>query len=238
MYLTYGNTLTFTAGEAWPVFFGQQRRYNPRGMAQSVVKTMQVEGTIIASGQAAINTRVGQILTALELEGGSAIFHMDTGADTHIALPSAGSRGVRILQNTLTMEEGKAHFATGLPFSITFEAEYPIADLDPYVEYQETITRAGTGGPRKVWQELDFGVSIEQIVSTNTPVTYTQQGFAVGASGYPPFPPAIYGYDDPDNSISYDAPQRDGLVYINFPIRWNYRKTVQGNQGLQPPNYP
>ena len=87
-------------------------------------------------------------------------------------------------------------------------------------------------------QELDSGECIEQTVSTNTPVVYIQQGVAVGASGYPPFPSPLYGIDNPDVSQFYDTPEVSGLSFINWPIRWNYRKTSTTNQGLAPPTYP
>lgn len=237
MQLKYANFL-FSAGEAYPAFFGQRRVYNNRGRAQSLVKRIDVRGEIIAVGQLAINTRIGQILDALSLEGGSVAFLMDSGAETHIRMPAAGSRGVRIVENTLSEEEGRAHFATGHPFSIAFEAEYGIADSDPYVQYEETITKIGNGGQRTVIQELDTGQPVEQVVATNTPVVMLQDGFAVGASGYPPFPVPIYGVDNPDVSVSRSTPQLNGTTYTNFPIRWSYRKTLTADTGLTGPNYP
>lgn len=237
MYLQYDN-FSFNPGEAFPAFFGQQRRYNQRGRAQSVVKRLQVQGEIVANGQDAINTRAGQILSALELEGGTVVFKKDGGGDTHIKLASAGSFGVRILQNTLEMQEARAHFATALPFSITFEAEYPVSDGDPIVDYRETIGHIGTGGPRHVFQELDEGAPVEQWVSTHSPVTIIQQGFSVGYSGYLTFPEPLYpaAVDQPDGYQHFrDNPEVSGLAFINWPIRWSYRMTLSY---LPPVNAP
>lgn len=237
MYLRYSN-FAFSTGEAFPSFFRQIRRYNQRGRAQSIIKTVQVQGEVIATSQAGCESRVAQILTALELEGGSVDWIDDTGQQTHISLPSVGSYGVRILENTLTMEEAKAHWATGVPFQVTFEAEYGISDGDRYVFYQETIGKIGNGGPRIVIQELDNGPPIEQIVSTHTPVQMVQQGTAVGARAYPPFPVPIFGCDSTEQVQFYDTPEVNGLVYENYPIRWSYRKTLNTAPSLVPPNFP
>lgn len=237
MQLKYANFL-FQPGEAYPAYFGQRRVYGPRGRAQSLVKRVDVRGEILANGQTSINTRVGQILSALALEGGEVVFLKDDGSDTHIKLPAAGARGIRIVENSLTMEEGKAHFATALPFAMAFEAEYAIADGDPYVSYQETITKIGNGGPRTIIQELDYGPPVEQVVATHTPVTIVQQGVAVGASGYPTFPVPLFGSDAPDESRSYETPEISGYAATNFAIRWSYRKTFTNNPSLVAPYYP
>jgi len=138
----------------------------------------------------------------------------------------------------LGLVEGKALFATALPFSITFEAEYPISDGDGLVVYQESITQIGNGGPRTVVQELDSGACIEQTVSTHTPVVMQQQGFAVGAFAYPTFPHPIYGVDNPDMARTYEAAEINGTTGTNFPIRWNYTKTLPYAPTLIAPGVP
>jgi hypothetical protein len=232
MYLTYG-TFAFNTGETLVSFFGQARRYNQRGWAQSKVLRMVVEGEIVASGQAAINTRMAAIQDALAVEGYTVAFRFDSGAETRYKLDGPSSRGVRILELAFQQQEGKAHFATGLPFTITFEAEYGISDLDPYVSFQETVGRIGNGGPRVVWQELDYGEPVPQTVSTNTTVTIVQQGTAVGASGWPPFPRPLWEpIDNPEESVFSDSPELDGLAYVNWPIRWSYRTTLNYHPGI------
>lgn len=237
MKLRYGS-FTFDFAECLVPYFGIQRRYNDRGAAQAIVKRMVVDGEIIASGQDAINARAALILNALALEGGTVVLLKDDGSETVYKLDGPTSRGVRILENSLLQQEGKAHFATGLPFSITFEGEYTISDGDTLISYNETITRIGTGAARSVLVELDSGQPQEQWTSTHSPITVIQSGEAVGALSYPAFndpifPDALRGPEDYQTSTS--APRRDGFSVVDWPIHWSYRMTLPNSVGIPHP---
>lgn len=213
--------------ECMVTFWGGSTIYNARGKPQYLRKRMVVEGEIVANGSTAIAARVKEIQDAYAVPGGSATLHGTAGAYT---LSSAGSvSGVRIVQApTFFQQDGKAHMATGLPFSVVLEADYLINDGDPLVSYSETITHIGTGGPRRATLELDNGEPIEQIVSTHTPVTIIQAGEAVGSAGYPSINQPIFPtqVDLPDGlQISTSAPRLEGNVYVDWPIRWAYRMT-------------
>jgi|GEM_PF-6580968 len=223
--------------EAMPETFTVQRRYNARGFAQTLVKTMVVRVDIIKTSQATVHARLVQWRDALELEGGSARFILDGGGDSIYSLPSAGSRGVRILNNDFWTEDGKAHYATGHPLRVTFQAEYLISDSDPYVHFRESVTKIGNGGPRYVMQELDGGTPIQQIVSLTTPVVVIQAGEAIGAAAYPPIPSSMFpGFlDNPEEAISRESARRDGPSLVDWPIRWQYRHTLNFNPGVISP---
>jgi hypothetical protein len=239
MLFQYGSFVSETA-EALPEAFSVQRVYNPRGRAQLVRKTLVVRVDIVKTSQATVHARLVQWRNALELEGADAKFILDAGGDSIYSLPSGGSRGVRILQNDFWTEDGKAHYATGHPLRVTFQAEYTVSDLDPLVHFRESITRIGNGGPRYVMQELDFGTPIQQVVSDQTPVIVIQAGEAVGAAAYPnayvpaPLYPAYL--DNPDEAISTESPRIDGLTPTDYAIRWQYRMTLNFNPGFLIPS--
>ena len=225
MYIKYG-PFQFNEGEAWPTSLTQGRQYNPRGRAQLLRKRLSIRGLVRVTGQSAITTRVDQILAALSAEGFSAGFYQDDNSPTSFYLDGPSSRGVRIVENSLLAEEGKAHYVNALPFSITFEADYGINDGDNLVIYSETITRIGNGGPREVVTELDSGVPYVETVSTHTPVIVVQQGNAVGASSAPSPPVPIFGVDSAEDVQSYGRPRLDGVVFTDYQTRWSYRKTL------------
>lgn len=238
MILQYGG-FPFQNAEVTPTFFGQWRIYNQRGRAQLLRKRMTIEGEIIADGQAAINARMGQIQSAFALEGGTCVLLTDAGAETNYRLDSSAVSGVRIIEGpSFHIQDGKAHFATGLPFSITLEADYLVNDGDSLVSWSERVTRIGNGGPRVATIELDNGLPIRQIVSASTPVQIIQSGEAVGATTWPNFPGAIFPayLDNPEEAEGSDAPRTNGLGFLDFPIHWQYRHTLPYNPGTIRPN--
>lgn len=229
---------SFQDAECLPVFYGRARTYNARGRAQFIVKRLTIEGEIIAATQALIDARVREIENALAVEGGTAVLLLDSGAESAYKLDGGSSvSGVKIIDGpNFPQEEAKAHYATGQPFNMTFEAEYLISDFDPLVSFSESITKIGNAGPRVVWPELDNGQSIPQIVSTHTNVTIIQAGSAVGVSGYPfaYAPPPIFpqNLDNPDETTTVESPQLTGLGFQNFTLNWVYRMTLNANPGI------
>lgn len=237
MVFQYGS-FAFLNGECLVTFFGRQQRINSRGVPQTNVYTMVVEGEIIASGQAAIDTRARLIADRLSLNGGTAVLKTDDGNETVYYLGSANARYVRVTNISFLQQEGKAHFATGLPFSFTIEAEYGLTSFDDLVSYEERITRIGTGGQRRVWPEVDVGTAQEQIVSTNSNVFVVQSGSAVGAHGYPfftnpLFPSGIGGPEDYQTTLG--TPRKENGVFFDYPISWNYRMTLPAGGSVPPP---
>lgn len=233
MIVKYGS-FSFDDNETMVSAFRAVRIYNQRGLPAVIRRQMVIEGEIIAANTAAIDARVQQIRSAFAIDGAAAGLYQSDGTPTQFQLPTAGSLGgVRIVEEpSFSLDDGRAHYATGLPFRVVLEADYPEVGGGGLVAYNETITRIGNGGPRRLTIELDNGVPAEQIVSTNTPVVILQSGEAVGFSAYPAFnTPILPAYVDlPDGYVtSAGAPQLSGTVFINYPIRWQYRMTLPTN---------
>lgn len=233
-----GSSFESETAECLPEHFSQRRVYNQRGRAQTLVKTLVVRFDVVKTSQATIHARLQQLESAFALEGGEAKFVLDDGANSIYHLP-VGSRGVRIVDNTLWTEDGKAHYVTGHPARITFQAEYTVDDADPLTHFDQTITRIGNGGPRRVQLDLDIGEPAEQIVSTHSSVFFIQTGECVGHLTYqwvflpPPIFPAYL--ENPEESVSVSTPRWDGLRQVDYPFRWQYRMTLPFNPGNQIP---
>jgi hypothetical protein len=218
-------------------FFGQARQYNARGRAQTLRKRMVVEGEIIGASTAAIDARVAAIKAAYSIEGGTARLLDASGNATAYVLESNAISGVRIVEGpTFFQQEGKAHFVTGLPFQIVLEGDYANSDGDTLVSYSENITKIGSGGPRRVMVECDQGLPIEQVVSQNTPIVIVQAGEAVGYLARPNANPPLFAPDQPDGEqINVGTPRKDGINWVDWPIRWAYRTTLASNVNIPLP---
>jgi hypothetical protein len=220
MRLAIGSYL-FENAECLITYNGGQRLYSPRGRATGLLRTWIIEGEILRTTQATIETRRREIENALAIEGNSARLLADDGSTTY-QLDS--QKGVRVLELAWLQEENSAHFATALPFRIRLQGEEVISDGDPLVFYTEEITRIGNGGPRVVWPELQNGPSIPQTTASHTNVTIIQRGEAVGSFAYPFFNPPLFpdNLQNPDEATSRVAPTWDGLALVNHTVRWNY----------------
>lgn len=222
-------------------FFGAARIYNSRGVAHIVRKRMVVEGEIIAATATAINSRVNAIKAAYSVDGSVAVLFTSAGQATDFQLGSGAIAGVKVVEGpTFLAQDGKAHFATGLPFTVALEADYLTGSsiYDGLVSYTESIACIGDGGARRVVIELDSGPPEEQFTSTNTPVTVIQAGEAVGIGSYPSFNSPIFpsALDRPDGyQVVRGTPRRDGYTYLEYPVRWSYRMTLANFTGIPSP---
>lgn len=215
--------------ECLPSFFGQERIFNQRGNAYIKRKRMVIDGEIVANGTSAIDARVSQILNAYSVDGGNVLLTQSDGLPTNFRLGHESISGVRVVEGpSFFTQDGKAHLATGLPFSITLEADY-LESNDVLQFYEERITRIGTGGPRSVTIELDNGPPVKQVVSSHTPIIVVQSGTAVGISvrptpNAPLFPDFMDGPED--NQVTNGSPQMNGGFPMNYMVSWNYRFTL------------
>lgn len=93
------------------------------------------------------------------------------------------------------------------------------------VQWRETVSIQGNGGPRYVWRFPIRGPGIRQLVSTHSLVQATQTGTAVGFLARPLPPVAIWPqYLVNDGSgTSRESPELSGNSYKNFTTTWSYR---------------
>jgi hypothetical protein len=212
-------------GETLVTYFGARRLYTARGFPDRIIKRALVEGEVLATTQAAIESARDTIEAAYAQDGGDAALLTDTGAETY------QMRNCRILELAWLQEEAKAHFATALPFRITIESE-ELASDGGMLSFSESFTRIGNGGPRVVWPELQNGPAIPQTTAANTNVTLIQSGEAVALGGWPlenvPVFPAFL--DNPTDTTSRTINFAD--LRPVYTVRWNYVFTFNRNEPL------
>jgi hypothetical protein len=222
--------------ECMVTHISRRARYTPRGIPINWIVTMTVEGELIASGQTAIDARIREILNAYALDGGTAVLLRDDGSETIYKIDGSVALTNKVIGPTFPAQDFRAHFATGQPFSIAFVAEIPVNHA--VWSYNETITVIGTGGPRVVWPELDNGLAIPQIVSSNTNVIATQSGYAVGVNAMPEYNLPIYpnNIDLPHGyHVTWEAPNYDENGNKFVRVGWDYHFTSNRTGQLPPP---
>jgi hypothetical protein len=226
----YGS-IPFADNSCTPVLLAARTIYSERAKPLMLRKHLVVSGEIIATGQVAIGIQVIAIQNALSLDGGDAFFRPSDSFGPQLGLFNTNSlAGVRVIERpSFTAQDGRAHWATGLPYHMAFEADYPAA-TDGIVSYKEEISTTGNnGGPRQVCLELDVGLPVIQTASESTPIIVLQSGEINGFLGYaavndPIFPNAILAPED--KQITETAPLAYGNAYTNFNRRWSYRMTL------------
>ena len=237
MIITYSG-FGFQDHEAMVTFFGAMRVYNERGRPILFRRRMVVEGEIVGADTDTIDARVAAIRDGISMDGGVCTMYQSDGTRTNFHIGDGSLGGCRIVEGpSFALQEGKAHYTTGLPFSFTLEADYSLGE-DTLVSYQETVTQIGDAGPRRVVVELDNDYAVEQITSMATPVTVIQTGEAVGFLGYPFFNGPLFpeSLDRPDGvQLSRGAPRLQGGTYVDYPVRWSYRMTLPNNVGIPYP---
>lgn len=177
MYFRYGG-YSHPVGEVRVEGYDEDAVIDDRGIVTSTVVTMGLVGTIVANGDVAIDARVAEIQNAYSMDGYDAALILSNGQPSHIAMYNAGSLyGVQVTKKSIRIDPNRAHFATGLPFSITLKAEYGIKGIqNPLLGSSESIEQIGDGGPITIITVLDNGQPIGDTVSPASPVIVTQSG--------------------------------------------------------------
>ena len=240
MYFVYGN-YKHEDHECMVTSFTATRIYNRMGQSEIIRRRMTIAGEIVGADAAAIDERVRQIRLAYTLQGGYAAMFHQSGVPSYLEMPSAGSlSGVRVVEGPTFMQQDKAaHYVTGLPFTVTLECDYVDGGAINYlVDYRERVSMSGTGGPRRITFEVDSGRPIEQVTSTNTPVTMVQEGYAVGMTGWPE-PNQCYAptqLDLPEGyQVSFETPQRHANGWLDYRTSWSYHCTFVESPGFPTP---
>lgn len=204
-----------------------QRRADDR-----IVKTMTIAGDLIPSSatQSAIRSKIESLEAAYNTEGLDAGLYHDDGTKSPHFLDNALSVG-GVTVKSIDYPQGdnprRGEYVTSRRFRIVLEAEYlDTENADGIVDWQESITTRGTGGPRFAVQELDSAPPVIEMVSDYTPVFVTQSGRAIGLSGWlsPPPPIATTGLIIQPSATAIDRghPDRIGNGFLNYPVSWRY----------------
>lgn len=189
MYLYYRG-YWFDNNEA-QITISKRATYNDFGIIQKVTETWSVVGIKQAASQAALTTALDALKAALYYNGGDIGLYLDDQATltTHYIVNSRTLSGTRI--TSLDFPEGAgAEYSTFRTYSFMLEADF-VANLNQnFLEYQESVTFSGNGGPMRIFLDVAQGPPQEQITMQQTTYRATQQGSAKnwGVAPTPPGP--------------------------------------------------
>lgn len=211
------------------------------GNPLTYIHTVSLAGSVDGDTQAGCAASEAVIRAAFSRPYQDFALLLDSGAVSATKLLNAGSiSGVRCMSLSFPNTYGGAEYATLRSFTATLEAEY-LAGVDQLIDYTETVTIVGNGGPRRVMRESLNTEPVEQIVTPRTPVRATQTGRAVGLLGYPdpadPLWPLLL--QNPDVAVTRETPKPGVNSNLEFTISWNYQylsatRLIGGNPALPP----
>jgi len=224
MYIKYG-TFQFEPWEASLANVSIQAHYTPRKFKKSQLVEMTVIGTVVASGQYSVGTRLSQIQTAL-LEDGLdfGLYHDDNTPTVHYIQSSHPNNltGNQVSRKIFPADTG-AEYITGREFSFTISAE--IADFETsLIEYRDSYAATGDCGPIYEWEATREGLLVRQTAPASMQ-SVIHSGYAVTSSAFFT-PPAPY-YAPPFHlshlkEIKYTGPQRYPQSALGYVTEWKY----------------
>lgn len=224
IYVKYGS-YQFPAGLV-DVSLTKTARRSPRGLPQKELWRMSLSGTLIADGQSAINTAIRNLEEAFAVPNQTLAVHLGSGAQSVHKLDAGTSlSGVQIVQPPSFPTGRDAEFATGRTFTIVAESEYAVDGADGYLEWNESISVTGDGGPDYAVRNVMNGEPQLHVIHSRTPVYVTQQGNAVGFLARPLAPPPInWGVRLGARTFgSRQSPKVMGNSLQGYAIRWAYQ---------------
>lgn len=232
MYGTYGS-FTHPDNEITLSSVVAQRVRNQRGFAYVLRKRIQISGVIVldtsgltaTQAQAALRTAINAREAAYSVDGQDFTFRHDDGSlSSHYLSNSTALGGVRVIDRNFPKGD-QAEYASGRTFTVSLEADYPIADGE-LMSFQETLQITGTGGPRTEVIEVLNGPPQKQTVNQQTKVTAVQRGSAIGFTNYPfsfvPGPIAPADEKEDRRPIELVSPTAQNGAFVNFGLKWTY----------------
>lgn len=212
------------------------------GQPLTYVHTINLSGEVEGDTQSECAAAEAAVQLAFSIPYQDFALLLDSGVASPTRLVNGTSiSGVRCLFLNWPNTYGGAEYATLRSFTAVFEAEYLAGTDDMLIDYSESVTVVGNGGPRKVIREAINAPPVEQIVSPNTAIRATQTGQAVGLLSYPspanPLWPAALV--NPDQAVTKETPRPGTGRTLQWPISWNYAyvsavRLVGGNPKLPP----
>lgn len=168
--------------------------FSKRGYLQAIKVMYGLSGALIQQDgdPSALNTKVLALEAAYAIESQPFGLYFDTGLTQPTAHTIALSQtigGTRV--SALDWANGDGTQGVSIRnYSITLECDLP--GTETLLDFQETITVRGNGGPRNVVLENLTAYPQVQQVCAQTKVTATQRGKATGLFGWPAYPGPLW----------------------------------------------
>lgn len=224
-----GSTYSHSQDE---IALGIRRRTNVTdGRAVSQLETWSISGRLISADQSALTTAIQALQTAYSNANGTSLsLYLDDGS-TESAHVLTGDGGV-IITECVGFPEGRlGQYSYFRDYVIEAVAERQLESAsgsNPLVEWTESLSFTGTGGPDHVVIPTRNTAPVVQITSQATATRAIQSGRAVGRYGYllapPPLWPQWFKHKDSQKGISSPKVIGSGSTRekVDFETTWNY----------------
>ena len=196
-----------------------------RGTVEKVVEQWKITGILRDTSSTGLSTKASALQTAYGTNNLDLCLYHSVGVASHLHLnPSEATGGIRVLSVNFPKGAEKGEFANARHYEITVEAIYPNL-VDGLLQFQETITYNGTGGPRYAYIEILNGPPVRQTVCEQTLYRITQSGHAIGLFSYPTIPSPLWPYyeDQTARQTSRSGGQLQGTFYSGYGVQWSYQ---------------
>jgi hypothetical protein len=202
------------------------------GIVISEIETWTIGGRLEAATQSALTAAIAALEAAYTLTGQDIILYENDGTTpSALAMYSANTvGGVIVTKRPSYGAIRNGAYSTWIDYTIQVQAKQQInnGSSNPIVEWTETLSFTGTGGPRHIAMEVRNGQPVVQRVSQATPCRAFQSGRAVGYSSWYLAPPPIWPQwlKHPEVGGSVSTPKIIGSgstrEKVNFETTWNY----------------
>ena len=203
-----------------------QSKRDRRGKPYCRIAILDVEGMLFGSDSQAIKREAEQLKDALEAGTSDIVLYDAQNRATGVALRAKDAVGGFIANEDIRYTEvNGSQWETLLSFTFRSTAEFAMDGIRPgtTIEFQERVSRIGTGGPRETQQEVLTGETVRVRLVERTKCLTVQSGFAVGFGDFPAYPGATWPrwLQNPDVAVSMTG----GIGYGNMEYRvdWEYK---------------
>lgn len=193
-----------------------------------MVYTANMTGEVHGDTQADIRTAIIALQGAYSIQNQPwGLYHDDGTTSAHYLGTQSLVRPLRVVQPPSFPDSDGAEYATKRTYSIQLEAEYFWDGTPQVLEWSESVSITGTGGPIKVVVPTLIGNPIQQQLTNTSVVRAVQQGSAVGWTAYPTeaVPPPYwpqYELVHLRENATQSGVRSSGFVATQFPLSWKY----------------
>lgn len=205
-----------------------------RNRRRSIVEQWTIWGIKHAASQSALTSALNTMRDAYAIDDQDLLFYDNSGAlTTHGVRVSETLHGVKVRRlDFVSMGAGRFgvgagdDYVTRKKFRLVIQAEVADSSAENLLEYRESVTQYGTGGPRRLWVTSLTGSPQAQVPVQKTTFRAVQRGYAIGLLGYPTPPASLFSpsvtVSEAEEGGVENAIWQSPVTDTGFKINWKY----------------
>ncbi|MBS0207150.1 MAG: hypothetical protein JSS49_30105 [Planctomycetes bacterium] len=229
LYWRYGR-YNFPAG-AVEFTAGGERMYTTRGEAWAIRKKVELTVHLQSDSPAGLTFLINELDSNLVPGFDLGLYEQGGRPTRHLWRNSDTIGGVRVVSDGFPVGDG-TEYTTYVTVKVSFEADFPVRDIDPLLSYSETVSIIGDGGPEFIYLPTLRGKWQKQQISDTSLVTATQSGEVIGWQRYPDLPRQIWPQFEitSQRNIVRTNPESLGGDFGQYKIAYSY--SYESNEPL------